>query len=119
MVAVVVVVVVVVVNTQRNSTQLKATLKQLALELDIVVTCTHICCGTSPYMLWNLHTNSNSTIKNDPRALKFCMRPHLTKLTTSQHNFHPTAFWEGGSYILPIGLMLVLLGEVAYKISDH
>ena len=45
----------IVVKTQRNSTQLKATLKQLALELDIVVKCTHICCGTSPYMLWNLH----------------------------------------------------------------
>ena len=27
-----------IVKTQRNSTQLKATLKQLALELDIVVT---------------------------------------------------------------------------------
>ena len=42
------------VKTQRNSTQLNPTLKQLALELDIVVKCTHICCGTSPYMLWNL-----------------------------------------------------------------
>ena len=28
-----------IVKTQRNSTQLNATLKQLALELDIVVTC--------------------------------------------------------------------------------
>ena len=28
-----------IVKTQRNSTQLKTTLKQLALELDIVVTC--------------------------------------------------------------------------------
>ena len=41
-----------IVKTQRNSTQLKATLKQLALELDIVVTCsTHICCEPPPYML--------------------------------------------------------------------
>ena len=28
-----------IVKTQRNSTQLNSTLKQLALELDIVVTC--------------------------------------------------------------------------------
>ena len=38
----------IIVKTQRNSTQLKTTLKQLALELDTVVTCsTHICCETS------------------------------------------------------------------------
>ena len=29
----------IIVKTQRNSTQLKTTLKQLALELDTVVTC--------------------------------------------------------------------------------
>ena len=32
----------IIVKTQHNSTQLKATLKQLALELDTVVTCSNI-----------------------------------------------------------------------------
>ena len=84
-----------IVKTQRNSTQLNPTLKQLALELDIVVTCSHICCEPPPYMLRTSTTNSTSTIKNDPRGLKFCMRPHLTKLTTTQHNFNPTNYWGG------------------------
>ena len=48
------------VKTQRNSTQLKATLKQLALELDIVVTCstpphpTHYCKLLQQLESWNL-----------------------------------------------------------------
>ena len=83
--------------------------------------------------------NSTSTRNNGPSGLKFCMRPHLTKLTTTQHNFNPTNYWGGGSQTLPPGLtlpiflgrgatsielncvwlLLVLLGEVAYKISDH
>ena len=45
------------------------------------------------------HRNSNSTRKND-------LRGHQAKLTTTQHNFNPTIFWGGGSYILPIGLTL-------------
>ena len=61
--------------------------------------------------------NSNSTRNNGPRGLKFCMQPHQAKLTTTQHNFNPTIFWGGGSYILPLGLTLpgFLLTK---KISD-
>ena len=40
--------------------------------------------------------NSTSTRKNNPRGLKFFMRPHLTKPTTTQHNFNPTTYWGGG-----------------------
>ena len=52
-IAIIQAILILIVKTQRNSTQLKATLKQLALELDIVVTCstTHICCGTSTQTL--------------------------------------------------------------------
>ena len=50
--------------------------------------------------------NSNSTRKNGPRGLKFYMRPHLTKLTTTKHNFNPTIIWEGVSCILPLGFTL-------------
>ena len=32
------------------------------------------------------HTNSTATKQNDPMGLKFCMRPHLTILTTTKHN---------------------------------
>ena len=52
-----------------NSTQLNPTLKQLTLELDIVVTTTNFPATSRP-----------------ARELKFCMRPNLTKLTTTQHN---------------------------------
>ena len=52
------------------------------------------------------HINSTSTRKNDPRGLKFCRRPYQAKLTTIQHNFNPTIFWGGGSYILHLGLTL-------------
>ena len=34
----------------------------------------------------------------DPSDLKFCMRPYQAKLTTIQHNFNPTIFWEGVIY---------------------
>ena len=53
--------------------------------------------------------NSTSTRNKDPSGLKFCMRPHLTKLTTTQHNFNPIFFWVGvggGLCILPLGLIL-------------
>ena len=40
--------------------------------------------------------NSTSTRNKGPSGLKFCMRPHLTKLTTTQHKFNPTIFWVGG-----------------------
>ena len=33
--------------------------------------------------------NSTSTRKNDPRGLKFYMRPYLPILTTTKHNFTP------------------------------
>ena len=85
----------VIVKNQRNSTQLNSKAASVGVRHSSHVYPTHICCGTSPYMLWNLHTNSTSTIKNDPRGLKFCMRPHLTKLTTTQHNFNPTNYWGG------------------------
>ena len=65
-VIVVVVVVDVVVKTQHNSTQLKTTLKQLALELDIVVTCS----TTPPH-----HHNFPSTSK-PARELKFGIDTH-------------------------------------------
>ena len=51
-------------------------------------------------------SNSTSTRNIGPRDLKFCMQPHLTKLTTIQLNFNPTIFGRGGSYILPLGLTL-------------
>ena len=34
------------------------------------------------------------------------MRPHLTKLTITQHNFNPTVLWGGVAYILSLGLTL-------------
>ena len=52
------------------------------------------------------HRNSTSTINNDPMGLKFCRRPYQAKLTTIKHNFNPTIFWGGGSYILHLGLTL-------------
>ena len=45
--------------------------------------------------------NSTATRINNPRGLKFFMRPHLTKLTTTQHNFDPTIFWGMGSCTTP------------------
>ena len=39
--------------------------------------------------------NSTSTRNKGPNGLKFCMRPHLTQLTTTQHNFNPTIIWVG------------------------
>ena len=40
--------------------------------------------------------NSTSTRKNEHRGLKFRTWPHLTKLTSNQHNLNPTIFWGGG-----------------------
>ena len=57
-----------VVKTQRNSTQLNATLKQLALELDIVVTCTP---PHPPHPTTNFSTTSRPA-----RELKFCTDTH-------------------------------------------
>ena len=62
------------------------------------------------------HTNSTSTRNIDPRGLKFCRRPYQAKLTTIQHNFNPTIFWGGGSYILHLGLTLPFV--LNKKISD-
>ena len=39
---------------------------------------------------------STSTRNKGPSGLKFWMRPRLTKLATTQHNFNPTIFWGGG-----------------------
>ena len=48
--------------------------------------------------------NSTSTRNNGPSGLKFCMQPHLTKPTTTQHNFNPTVFWGGRGHIsYPLG----------------
>ena len=44
-----------IVKTQRNSTQLKTTLKQLALELDIVVACSTIYAVNLPIYAVNLY----------------------------------------------------------------
>ena len=45
--------------------------------------------------------NSTSTRNKGPSGLKFCMRPHLTKLARTQQNFNPTIFWVGGSATSP------------------
>ena len=47
------------------------------------------------------HTNSTSTRNKGPSGLKFCMRPHLTKLTITQHNFNPTFLGGGGGVLHP------------------
>ena len=52
------------------------------------------------------HRSSTSTRNNDRRGLKFCRRHYQAKLTTNQHNFNPTIFKGGGSYILHLGLTL-------------
>ena len=39
-------------------------------------------------------SNSSSTRNKGPSGLKFCMRPHLTKLTTTQQNL--TLHFSGG-----------------------
>ena len=57
-----------IVKTQRNSTQLKTTLKQLALELDIVVTC-------SPPPHHPTTTNFSATSR-PARELKFGTDTH-------------------------------------------
>ena len=66
------------------------------------------CCSHPHHTTHPTHTNSTSTRNKSPSGLKFCMRPHLTKLTTTHHNFNPTIFWEGGGgpYILNLGLTL-------------
>ena len=56
-----------IVKTQRNSTQLKVTLKQLALELDIVATC------SPPHH--PTHTNFSATSR-PARKLKFGTDTH-------------------------------------------
>ena len=46
-----------------------------------------------------------STRKKGRRGLKFCMRPYLTKLTTTKHNL--TLLCSGGwASIFPLGLTL-------------
>ena len=59
-----------IVKTQRNSTQLNATLKQLALELDIVVKCT-----PPPHPTTNFPATSRPA-----RELKFGTDTHQTNL---------------------------------------
>ena len=44
--------------------------------------------------------------KFNPRDLKFYMRPHLTKLTTTQHNSKTIISWGRGSPTLPPWLTL-------------
>ena len=50
--------------------------------------------------------NSTSTRNNDPRVLKFFRRPYQAKLTIIQHNFNPSIFSGGRSFIRPLGLTL-------------
>ena len=48
------------------------------------------------FFSWELARCSHPSKKN------FCMRHHLTKLTTTQHDFNPTIFWVGwGGVINP------------------
>ena len=47
--------------------------------------------------------------KKGPSGLKFCMRPQLTILTTSQHNFNPTNFWGGGHLLINCTRSFLLL----------
>ena len=78
-----------IVKTQRNSTQLNSTLKQLALELDIVVTC---------------------STTNHPPPPPQTFRPLLDQLESwnlaqtltrpiwlRKHNFNPTNYWGGAT----------------------
>ena len=68
--------------------------------------------STQPQLSWVWHDygcphpptppgNFTSTRNNGPSDLKFCMRPHLTNLTTTQLNFNPTIFFGGGMVIHP------------------
>ena len=56
----------IIVKTQRNSTQLKATLEQLVLELDTVVTC-----STPPQPTTTTTTTNFSATSRPSRELKF------------------------------------------------
>ena len=58
----------------------------------------------SPITVYYTHTPPSTPtprkVKNEgPSGPKFCMRPHQTILTTTQHNFNPTIFWGGGGII--------------------
>ena len=96
--------------TQLNSTQSNSKATSVGVRHSSHVYPTHICCGTSHICCGtSTTTNSNSTIKTDPRDLKFCMRPHLSKQITTQHNINPTNYWGGGLQTLPPGLTLTNL----------
>ena len=98
-----------IVKTQRNSTQLNPTLKQLALELDIVVKCSTTP-PTPPHPIPTHPTTTNFSATSRPAIeLKFGTHTHQTNLTTTQHNFNPTNYWGGGSQTLPPGLTLTNL----------
>ena len=58
------------------------------------------------------HRYSTFTRNNDPRGVKFCRRPYQAKLTTIQHNVNPTIFLGGGSYILNLGLILLVFLDI-------
>ena len=76
-----------IVKTQHNSTQLNATLKQLALELDTVVRCS----TTHP-------PHPTQTFQTLLDQLESCnLAQTLTRpIWLTQHNFNPTNNWGGG-----------------------
>ena len=63
-------------------------------------------------------TNTTSTRNKGPSGLKFCMRPHLTKLTTTQHNFNPTIFWVGGGGHAGLTLPKFLWGQKFFGLKS-
>ena len=76
-----------IVKTQRNSFQLKTTLKQLALELDIVVMC-----------------SDHPPIQPQPPTFQPLLdqleswnlaRPLTRPIWLKKHNLNPTNFWGG------------------------
>merc|ERR1712077_101353 len=51
--------------------------------------------------------------KKGPSVLKFYMRPQLTILTTSQHNFNPKISWGGGHLLIsPTRPFLLLIQKI-------
>ena len=75
-----------IVKTQRNSTQLNATLKQLALELDIVVTC-----STTPPP----HAQTFQPLLDQLERWNLA-RPLTRPIWLTKHNFNTTNYWGGG-----------------------
>ena len=97
-----------IVKTQRNSTQLKTTLKQLALELDIVVTCstTH---PTPPHH----HHKLFSHFQTSQRAEIW--HRHSLDQSDQTNTILTLLITGGGSQTLPPGLTLTILLEQKFS----